>query len=63
LPFATYVETDMPSKSLLILTTAASVCAVLSAYGQVVQPTPGVPGDYALPDGGAKTVVQENCTI
>ena len=53
----------MHSKSLLILTTAASVCAVVSAYGQVVQPTQGVPGDYVLPDGSAKTTVQENCTI
>jgi virginiamycin B lyase len=63
LPFATHLETPMHSKSLLILTTAASVCAVVSAYGQVVQPTPGVPGDYVLPDGSAKTMVQENCTI
>ena len=53
----------MSKKSLLILTAAASVCAVLSAHGQVVQPTPGVPGDYVLPEGGAKALVQENCTI
>ena len=53
----------MSKQSLVILTAAASVCAVLSAHGQVVQPTPGVPGDYVLPDGGAKTLVQENCTI
>ena len=53
----------MSKKSLVILTAAASVCTALSAYGQVVQPTPGVPGDYALPEGSAKTLVQENCTI
>src|SRR5215813_15522665 len=53
----------MYSKSLLVLTTAASVCAAMSAHGQVVQPTPGVPGDYVLPDGSAKPTVQENCTI
>src|SRR5215467_2553069 len=53
----------MHFKSLLTLTTAASICAALTAYGQVVQPTPGVPGDYVLPDGSAKTLVQENCTI
>jgi virginiamycin B lyase len=53
----------MSKKSLLILTAAASVCAVLSAHGQVVQPTPGVPGDYVLPEGGAKALVEENCTI
>src|SRR5712691_7003092 len=56
-------ETPMHSKSLLILTTAASLCAAVSAHGQVVQPTPGVPGDYVLPDGSAKTLVQQNCTI
>src|SRR5215831_13930230 len=53
----------MRAKSLLILTTAASLCAVMSAHGQVVQPTPGVPGDYVLPDGGAKKLVQDNCTV
>ena len=26
-------------------------------------PTPGVPGDYVLPDGAAKTLIQQNCTI
>ena len=53
----------MHVKSLLILTTAASLCAVMSAQGQVVQPTPGVPGDYVLPDGSAKKLIQDNCTI
>jgi virginiamycin B lyase len=50
-------------KSLLIMTTAASVFAAASAQSQVVQPTPGVPGDYVLPDGGAKKLVEDNCTI
>src|SRR5258707_6297693 len=53
----------MSKQSLVILTAAASVCTVLSAHGQVVQPTPGVPGDYVLPDGSAKALVQENCTV
>jgi len=53
----------MHVKSLLILTTAVSVCAVMSAHGQVVQPTPGVPGDYVLPDGNARKLVQDNCTV
>ena len=53
----------MRVKSLLILTTAASLCAVISAQGQVVQPTPGAPGDYVLPDGSAKKLVQDNCTV
>ena len=52
----------MHVKPLLILTTAASLCAVVSAQGQVAQPTPGVPGDYVLPDGNAKKLVQDNCT-
>jgi virginiamycin B lyase len=56
-------ETPMHLKSLLILTTAASLGAVLLAHSQGVQPTPGVPGDYALPDGNAKGLIQENCTI
>jgi virginiamycin B lyase len=53
----------MHVKSLLIVTTAASVFAVASAQSQVVQPTPGAPGDYVLPDGGAKKLVEDNCTI
>src|SRR5262249_42980373 len=53
----------MSKISLVLLTAAASVTAVLSAHAQVVQPTPGVPGDYVLPDGDAKTLVQQNCTI
>src|SRR6516225_7496765 len=53
----------MSKKSLVILTTAASICTVLSAHAQIVQPTPGVPGDYVLPDGSAKKLVEENCTI
>jgi len=53
----------MHFKSLLILTTAASLCAALSAYGQAVQPPPGAPGDFVLPAGSAKTLIEENCTI
>ena len=53
----------MHAKTLLSLTTAASVCAVLSAHGQIVQPTPGVPGDYVLPEGSAKKLVQDNCIV
>jgi virginiamycin B lyase len=53
----------MHVKSLLIMTTAASAFAVASAQSQVVQPTPGVAGDYVLPDGGAKKLVEDNCTI
>jgi virginiamycin B lyase len=53
----------MHARLLLILTTAAVVCAVLPAHSQIVQPTPGVPGDYVLPDGSAKKLVQDNCTV
>src|SRR5258708_2298408 len=53
----------MSKKSLLILTMAASVCAALPAQAQVVQPDPSQKGGYPLPDGSAKTLVQENCTI
>ena len=53
----------MHLKALSLLTAAAAVLPVLSAAAQVVQPTPGVPGNYALPDGSAKALVQENCTI
>ena len=53
----------MHVKSLLIVTTAAAVFAVASAQSQVVQPTPSAPGDYVLPDGGAKKLVEDNCTI
>jgi virginiamycin B lyase len=47
----------------LTATAAASLCAVMSAQAQIVQPTPGQPGEYALPDGSAKKLVQDNCTI
>jgi virginiamycin B lyase len=53
----------MHVKSLIILATAAPLFTVTSAQSQVVQPTPGVPGDYALPDGSAKKLVEDNCTI
>ncbi len=53
----------MHIKSLLILATAAPLFAVTSAQSQIVQPTPGAPGDYLLPDGSAKKLVQDNCTI
>jgi virginiamycin B lyase len=54
----------MSNKSLLILTMAASLCAVLPASAQrSAQPDPSQPGGYPLPDGSAKKLVQENCTI
>src|SRR5258705_187635 len=53
----------MAKQSLLILTVTASVCAALPALGQAIQPTPGEPGNYVLPEGGAKALVQQNCTI
>jgi virginiamycin B lyase len=56
----------MSKKSLLMLTVAASVCAVLPAKAQqnvVVQPDASQPGGYPLPDGSAKAAVQQNCTI
>ena len=49
---------------LLILTAAASVCTVsCPPTPRWSSRPPGVPGDYVLPDGSAKTLVQENCTI
>ena len=54
----------MSKKSLLILTVAASLCAVLPASAQrSAEPDPSQPGGYPLPDGGAKKLVQDNCTI
>jgi virginiamycin B lyase len=53
----------MHFKSLLILTTAASLGAALCAYGQAVQQTPRAPATLQLPEGSAKTLVEENCTI
>src|SRR5258708_9156756 len=53
----------MSKKSLLILTMAASVCAALPARAQLVQPDPSQVGNYPLPDGSAKALVQQNCTI
>ena len=54
----------MTKQSLLILMLAASVCAAAPASAQrFVEPDPSQPGGYPLPDGSAKKLVQENCTI
>jgi virginiamycin B lyase len=54
----------MSNKSLLILTIAASLCAVLPASAQrSAEPDPAQPGGYPLPEGSAKKLVQDNCTI
>ncbi len=53
----------MSKKSILTLTMVASVGAVLSAHAQVIQPDPTQIGGYPLPDGDAKAMVQQNCTI
>ena len=52
----------MAKKSLLMLT-AASMVAAVPAFGQVPQADPSQPGGYVLPDGSAKAMVQQNCTI
>ena len=48
----------MTKRSILIL---ASVFAALPAYAQVVEPVRGVPGNFPLPEGSAKALVQERC--
>jgi virginiamycin B lyase len=53
----------MTRRPLLALIAAVSFCAVLPAHAQVVQPDPNLPGKYPLPDGSAKTLVQQNCVI
>ena len=54
----------MSKKSLLIFTMAATLCAVLPASAQrSAEPDPSQPGGYPLPDGSAKKLVQDNCTI
>jgi len=43
---------------------AATLCAVLPASAQrSATPDPSQPGGYPLPDGSAKKLVQDNCTI
>jgi virginiamycin B lyase len=44
-----------------MLTAAASLCAVLPAFGQGAQSDPSQPGGFALPDGNGKQLVQQNC--
>jgi virginiamycin B lyase len=51
----------MPTRPLVILTMALSVCAAAPAVAQVEKPDPSQPGNFALPDGAAKTLVQERC--
>ena len=53
----------MSKKTLTFLTAAAAASLAMSAQAQIVQPTPGEPGEYALPDGSAKKLIQDNCTI
>ncbi len=52
----------MSKKSLLIFA-AASLCAVAPAFAQIIEPDASLPGRYPLPDGSAKALVQQNCTI
>ena len=56
----------MSKKTLLMLTAAAFVCAGAPAHAQqnvVVQPDASQPGGFPLPEGSAKKLVQDNCTI
>ena len=54
----------MTKQSLLILTLAASVCAAAPASAQrFVEPDASQPGGDPLPDGSAKKLVQDTCTI
>src|SRR2546428_9358954 len=51
----------MKSLSFSALLAFASLCTVLPAQAQVVQPDPSLPGGFPLKDGAAKPVIQEKC--
>src|SRR5580704_18321108 len=51
----------MSTRSLLMFTAAACLCAAVPAFGQGLQGDPSQPGGFALPDGSGKALVQENC--
>ena len=49
----------MKNLSFPALIAFASLCAVLPAQAQVVQPDPSQPGGYPLKNGSAKPLIQE----
>jgi virginiamycin B lyase len=51
----------MKNLSFSALIAFASLCTVLPAQAQVVQPDPSQPGGFPLKDGAAKPVIQEKC--
>src|SRR5436853_5746064 len=53
----------MKNLSFPALIAFASLCAVLPAQAQVVQPDPSQPGGFPLPDGSAKVLIQEKCIV
>src|SRR3954447_19596444 len=53
----------MTKRSLLGVVAGGALLAALPVHAQVVQPDPTQPGNYPLPNGSAKTVVQEKCVV
>src|SRR3977135_1620017 len=54
----------MTKRSLLGVVAGGALFAALSAHAQVVvQPDPSQPGNFPLPDGSAKELVQQRCVI
>src|SRR6266446_4063000 len=53
----------MTKRSLLGVVAGGALFAALSAHAQVVQPDPAQPGNYPLPDGSAKELVQQRCVV
>src|SRR5262249_60445192 len=51
----------MKNLSFPALIAFASLCTVLPAQAQVVQPDPSQPGGFPLKNGSAKPVIQEKC--
>ena len=53
----------MKNLSFSALIAFASLCTVLPAQAQVVQPDPSQPGGFPLKDGSAKPLIQEKCVV
>jgi len=53
----------MTKRSLLGAVAGGALLLALPVQAQVVQPDPTQPGNYPLPNGSAKTLVQEKCVV
>src|SRR5882757_413754 len=53
----------MTKRSLMGMVAVGALLSAFSAQAQVVQPDPTQPGNYPMPAGSAKELVQQRCVV